>query len=213
MRTFLELLGFTGRLKTVCFLLCLLFVGLSACSTGQVSSSPSSPVATAPADASEAGAQVFVPLLGANPTKADSAATPRSTNQPTPFIHLQEGASSKAIGSPIFPPLEISPTVGIDNGTRGIALSLGGKVVQLPEDTYAESVAQIDDSASSEPERPYVILRRGIYRVAVTAISGQIYVDSPTAATREEAIQEFDFLIQILGKEKIMPPDGSCADC
>lgn len=201
-------------LKLDVFPLCLVLpLVLTACN-GQLLLEPPPKTLVAPtvAASAEGSAQVLLPLLGNHSLPADAATSPLATAAPPPImIHLQEGVSNTSL--PIFPNLSDADPDTIQKGTAGASLMLGGIAIHLPDDAYVESITWPDESAPAVPERPYVILRRGQLRVAVTVETGRIFVDSPTYEIRQEAIAAFDFLIQLLGPERILPPDASCVDC
>jgi hypothetical protein len=93
-------------------------------------------------------------------------------------------------------------------------LHIAGKDVQLSDDTYVEGIMVAAEVAPGAriPSLPIAIIHRGPYTIAISIKTGEMYFDSSTPKELAEAMRAFDFLIQIFGEDKIIPPAG-CADC
>lgn len=201
------------RFSLLLFLMLVTMV--TACN--ELATLPISPLQASIEPSPEAVLQIFVPFAADQPAPtSDPHVTPTipptSTPIPTP--------TATPLGRPpkpptIFPTPDPSTLTSMGSGTRGQVIQVAGQEIHLPDDAYVEVVIAIAEPVPGRryPELPLHVLRRGPYTMLVSARNGEMIIFATTAAARNETIQVFDFVIQILGADKIWPPDSSCEDC
>lgn len=117
--------------------------------------------------------------------------TPVPTSTPTPVA-----------AEPTLLP-EVTRVHSFAEETRGQVINLGGIEVKLPDDAYVEGVAVSAYPVPGDPNPPIppiIMIRRNESVAAVEYSTGRIWLGEPQDVAR----QEFDFLVQALGEDKIV---------
>jgi hypothetical protein len=159
------------------------------------------------------GEEIFMPYMeGDDGVQADEEgldaeqaieSTPESTSIATPQPSDDTPVAPEP-PVPSGPVVEETPTLyTFAEQTRGEVINLAGIELNLPDDAYVEAVmlsAYPPPGMENPPIPPLIVIRRNEGSAAVEYSTGRIFFGDPQDVSR----RELDFLVQVLGEEKIV---------